>query len=150
MYLPNTPLILVKTEEKVIKHSTWEHIQTDITVGGRIPKGLKPVVYLEPSDENAQNILPGMHGVWNCCCTIQIVGFYASVYHIDVHFTETLKDHIDYSIVIPDQAAKKYKAVLEKHGFVKIRRWHNRLHGPSILNLYIRGFVDEKPLPLED
>lgn len=84
-----------------------------------------------------------------CCATHYIAGFYGDAKTVQDILNKTVNDQYDYSVVLTDEQDKLYGKILKELGFKKIRRWHNRIHGPSILNLYLRGFQDDKPLPLE-
>jgi hypothetical protein len=84
-----------------------------------------------------------------CCATHYISGFYGDMETVREVLNKTVNDQYDYSIVLTDEQDRLYGKVLKELKFEKIRRWHNRTHGPSILNLYLRGFQDDEPLPLE-
>ncbi len=88
----------------------------------------------------------GSHG---CCATRYISGFYGDIKTVRESLNKIVNDEHDYSIVLTDEQDRLYGKILKELKFEKIRRWHNRTHGPSILNLYLRGFQDDEPLPLE-
>ncbi len=122
--------------------------RTKIEVFGEPQKDLVFEVYERGSIKQGSSYLSeqGSHG---CCATHYISGFYGDTETVKEVLNKTVNDQYDYSVVLTDEQDKVYGKILKELGFEKIRRWHNRTHGPSILNLYLRGFQDDKPLPLE-
>lgn len=84
-----------------------------------------------------------------CCAIHSISGFYGDIETVQKVLNKTVNNQYDYSIVLTDEQDRLYGKILKELKFEKIRRWHNRIHGPHILNLYLRGFQDDEPLPLE-
>lgn len=120
---------------------------TNISLFGHTNTDVEVKVFAQQRKKNTTDVLE-LFPTHNCCATWSLSGFYDHPSEINTWLEHKLNSYSDYSAVLTDTQDKKYGHILEKYGFTKIRRWHNRAHGPSILNLYIRGFEDEKPLPL--
>lgn len=122
--------------------------RTKIEVFGEPKKDWVFEVYERGSIEQGSSYL-SEQGNHECCATHYISGFYGDTETVQKVLNKTVNGQYDYSVVLTDEQDKVYGKILKKLGFEKIRRWHNRTHGPSILNLYLRGFKDKNPLPLE-